>query len=483
MRRPASRGTLPEDPPHIDKRLPAMADKGERTDPDAAWAPWTPGEDAGGAWSAVHAGHLHRRAGFGADWEPLRAAERSGPEAAVDGLVRPSADADAFDRRMDEMEALAGDAPDAPVVRSWWLRRMVETPHPLLEKATLFWHGFFGVGMERLPDPSFFPRHLRTVRRHALGRFDEMLRAVLAEPAIYAANGAEHNRKAKPSLGFARRLLENWTVGPGAFSERDVSETARAFTGWTVRRGELVFVDREYDAGAKTVFGDGGAADREALVGILLRQPALARQIVGRLYRCFVSEGEEPGEELVLPLAQAFSRDFDLSALLATIFRSKHFYSAAVRRSCVKSPVEFAVGLLRSLEGGVPGIQFGGDIAALGQDLCEPPTSRGWFGGRFWIDPATLAGRANLAHAMLSGAGDYQGKIRLAELARKHGIETPERGVAFLAELLLQGEADGAGGAVREALEASLGPAAGGLEERMAQTAYRIATLPEFQLS
>ena len=143
--------------------------------------------------------------------------------------------------------------------------------------------------------------------------------------------------------------------------------------------------------------------------------------------------------------------------------------------------MEFAVGLLRALEGSVPGIQFGGDLAGLGQDLCQPPTSKGWFGGRTWIHPATLAGRANLALAMLSGAGPYQGKIQLAALAQRHGFETPEPGAVFLADLLLQGDVSPA---VREAIKTALSRRGdGGFEERLKQAAYLIATLPEFQLS
>lgn len=446
---------------------------------ESSWEPWAPAD--GDPWSLVHAGHLHRRAGFGAGWTRLQATLKSGPEAAVRGLLQPEEDIDAFNRQQDEMESAGGNVPEPGILRTWWLRRMIETPHPLREKMTLFWHGFFGVNAARAQDSAIVLDHVRTLRTHALGRFDEMLRQVLAQPAIYATNGAEKNRKARPSLAFARRLLENVAVGPGEFSEQDIAGVARAFTGWTVRRRELVFVEREHDDGEKSVMGTTGPLDREAVPGILLQQPALARHVVRRLCRFFISEDEEPGETLLQPLAESFALDFDISRLLETIFRSKIFYSESAYRRCVKSPVEFGVGLLRTLEGDVPGLPFGAGLAELGQDLYLPPTSRGWRGGRAWINPAMLTGRANLAFAMLTGAGAYKEKIRLADLARKHGFETPEQGAAFLTELLLQNDISES---VREAAARVIGSrGSADPEERMKQVAYLIATLPEFQLS
>jgi uncharacterized protein (DUF1800 family) len=198
-------------------------------DRTVTWSPYTP--DSARPWNLALAGHLYRRAGFGANWSELRQAVADGPEKTIDRLTHPSAEAEAFNRAHDEYEA--ADDGSLETLRAWWLRRMIESPSPLLEKMTLFWHGHFavrGLGVEG----RLMRAHVARLRAGAVGRFDALLKGLFADPAFFLGLAAEQNRKARPNENFARVLLEDFTLGPGQFSDRDVRDVARAATGWQV---------------------------------------------------------------------------------------------------------------------------------------------------------------------------------------------------------------------------------------------------------
>jgi len=212
-------------------------------DPGWAWAPYEP--DARRPWTLALAAHLYRRAAFGAGWEQLQQALAAGPQRTVDKLLRPPTDVETFNRRCDESENAAAGSVDG--LRAWWLRRMMETPHPLLEKMTLFWHGYFAVNAGPVNNPRLVKEYVRLLRSHALGSFGSLLPAVARDPAMLVWLGADVNRKAAPNDGFVRPLLETFTVGPGHFTEDDAREAARAFTGRFVLRGQLRYLSQEHD--------------------------------------------------------------------------------------------------------------------------------------------------------------------------------------------------------------------------------------------
>lgn len=432
-------------------------------DPAWAWAPYAPSAER--PWSLALAGHLFRRAGFGATWTELERSLEEGPARTLERLLRPEADVEAFHRAEDALADGAARARSPQGVSAWWLRRMLETPHPLLEKMTLFWRGHFGATNARVKDAGLIERHVRLLRRHALGRFDALLEEVSHDPATLLTLDAAANRRARPPETYARRLLESFTVGPGNFSEDDARGIARAFAGWFVLSGELRRVSLEEDAGPKRIFGREGTFDSREAVRIAARQPAAARHVVKKLYRFFVSEEEDPSEELFAPLAERFAADRDIGALVETILRSNLFFSPAAYRKRVKSPVEFALGIARGLEGLPATLPLADALARMGQDLSEPPTSEGWPGGRNWIDRWALLEREKLARALVSGAG-YGKALDPLQTARRHGHETPERALPFLADLFFQGDLD-----PRSRSELAEGPAA------------RIFSLPEFHLA
>lgn len=356
------------------------------------WRPFQPTPDQ--PWNRSRAIHLLRRAAFGANRAELERALADGPAKTIDRLLKPAADVAAFNRELDACETAS-----LPELRGWWLRRMMQTPHPLLEKMTLFWHGWFGVGYRRVNNAGFMRDHIRTLRTHALGRFDELLGAMVRDPAVFLAAGGAINPKARPNEYFARQLLARYTVGEGQFTERDVTETARAFTGFHVRGGKWREVPSDHDDGPKTIFGQTGPWAPSDFARLAAKQPATARRVVRALYQQFISEEQEPSDDLIQPLVRSFLNDLDISKLVATLLRSTTFFESAGQR--IKSPVELAVGICRTMELTVPTLPLGAELAELGQNLYDPPTLKGWPGGRAWINSATIIGRIQLATRLI----------------------------------------------------------------------------------
>jgi len=431
---------------------------------DPAWA-WTPYEpDERRPWTLQRAGHLLRRAAFGATWNELARALEEGPRRTVDRLLRPEGEVDAFAEQFDEYEVAATGGGDSDGVRTWWLRRMIETPDTLREKLTLFWHGHFAADASRCKEARTMQQHVTLLRRHALGSYRSMLEEAAHDPAVLLTLGHYESRRARPQDGFARALLGAFTVGPDHFAEADVAEAARAFTGTFVLREQFRFVEREHDRGEKEILGCTGAFTGEEAVAVALEHRATPRNLARKLFRHFVSEAEEPGEELIVPLADAFAKDHDVGRLVETILRSNLFFSEIAYRQRIKDPVELAIGLVRGFEGMVATKALARDLDRLGMSLLHPPTERGWVGGRHWLDRVRLGRRHELALALLDEAGHYAGKLDPEKLAREHG--RADAAGALLRSLLLQDDLT--------SQESS--PAA----RRAART---LVTLPEFQLA
>jgi len=443
------------------------------SDPAWAWAPYAP--SAARPWNLHRAAHLCRRAGFGADWGRLQEALAAGPQASVSKFLNGGAEATTFNEVYDGYETASAET--AGGLCAWWLRRMIETPHPLLERMTLFWHGYFGVSQARIGNPELMCRYLHRLRQHALGRFDLLLEMAVEDPAMLLALNARVSRKARPDANFSRALLEEFTLGAGRFSEADVRATARALTGWRVSQWEAGYNPDEHDAEPKTLLGQTGNWGRKDVLRILLKQPETARRVAAEVCRCLIAESDPPPESVMAQLAVDFAKDYNLSRLVETVLRSNLFFSAVGRK--IKSPIEFALGIIQAFEGGAPTLRLASDLAALGQDLLEPPTVKGWAGGRNWIDRFTVLGRARLAQQLLAGSGAYAGKLDPEATAVKHGQGSAEASPAFLFSLLAQ---ENVSKAAQSTLFASL-PSSGSPAERLRRLAALIATLPEFNLA
>ncbi len=463
----------------------AASPDGADVDPRWAWTPYKP--NAQQPWNLRGAGHLYRRAAFGASWKQLRQALDDGPQRSVDKLMRPKDDVAttsgriaAFNQSLDEYENAAGGSGGTETLRAWWLRRMIQTPHPLLEKMTLFWHSHFGISNARVNNAALMARHVQMLRSHALGLYRPLLEAVSSDPAVFLGLGAETNRKAVPSANFARQLMESFSLGPGHYGEEDVREASRAFTGWFVLRGRLRFFPAEHDSGVKKVLGREGAWNVEDVVRIVLDQPAVPKLLVRKLYRWLISEVSQPSDALLAPLTRALAKDYNVGRVVETMLRSNLFFSRVAYRRRIKSPVEFAVGIIRSLEGMVSTVRLGTDLAELGQNLYQPPTASGWQGGRSWINAAMLVGRSNLARDLLASQGPYGGKLDPMAIAKKYDRSTLEASAKLLIDLFLQ---DDISEETRRSLSKALASAQGGaLSQQLREFAHRVVTLPEFHL-
>ena len=449
------------------------------SDPSWAWAAYEP--DALRPWNLAGAGHLCRRAAFGADWDQLQRALSDGPQRTVDNLLSPHADTGAFNLAYDDYEAAAGSVDE---LRAWWLRRMIHTPHPLLEKMTLFWHSYFATSGAQVKNARLMGQHIRLLRGRALGSFESLLQGISRDPAVLIWLGADANRKALPNENFARPLIETFAIGPGRSTEKDIQEASRAFTGWFVLRDELRYIPREHDNGIKHFLGQEGDFTRDDVVQILLEQPVTSERLVRKLYRWLMSETEEPDAILIAPLVESFAKDYSVSRLVETMLRSNLFFSSAVSRRRIKCPVEFALGIVKGLEGMVSTTQLAQDLAGLGQNLYHPPTVKGWTGARHWINSATMIGRYNLASALLQGSGPYADELSPPAVAQKHGRSTFESAARFLIGLFLQDDLDSN---VYDMLVKTAQTADGAGNDDPAggirRFAHAVITLPEFHLA
>jgi uncharacterized protein (DUF1800 family) len=313
------------------------------------------------------------------------------------------------DQRRDE-QRLRGQRYDE--LRAWWLREMLVTPSPVTERMTLFWHNHFTSGQDKVRDPQLMAAQNALLRRNALGRFGELLHTVAKDPAMLLYLDGASNRKGKPNENFAREVMELFTLGEGQYTQRDVAEAARAYTGWGVDPDTWRYVWRagQHDDGEKTVLGKSGAFDGDGVLDILLAEPQTARFIATKLWREFISD--TPGDDDIQPVAQELhASGYDIKAGLRTLLLAPAFWDERNRGVLVSSPVEFVVGTVRRLnvsyEDTMP---FARTAAALGEKLFDPPNVKGWPGGVTWINSSTLLARKQFVEQL----------FRATESARAH---------------------------------------------------------------
>jgi uncharacterized protein (DUF1800 family) len=449
----------------------------EKIDPQWAWAPLQPSAEQ--PWGIEQAAHLYRRAAFAANWSQLEQSRQRGCEATVELLLAGGADQGPFYEQARSMaEALSGsnNRQDLP---AWWLHLMLHTPHPLLEKMTLFWHGHFATSAAKVNDARLMYQQNALLRKYALGSFRPLLAEMARDPAMLYWLDSTTNRKLHPNENFAREVMELFSLGLGHYTEADIQQAARAFTGWEVRYATFRFNRHQHDDGPKEVLGRRGSFDGEDLIGILLDQPAASRFLVGKLYRYLVSD-EDPPERLLEPLVAGYRRhDYDTNWLLGRILRSNFFYGQHAMRRKIKPPVDFAIGLVRALEGTTNAYALAGDLVDLGQAVFYPPNVKGWDGGVDWINASTLLGRANLAWALVGGADDrYADRVQPTKLAALAGQTKPAQAARRLVDLLIAGP-------LPDETYVQLTALAAGQDRResLARVVQAIATLPEFQLA
>lgn len=280
-------------------------------------------------------------------------------------------------------------------LRGWWVNEMLTTTSPLTEHMTLFWHNHFVSSQQKVKFAELMYRQNVTLRANALGHFGDLLHAIARDPAMVIYLDNAQNRKGTPNENFAREVMELFTLGEGHYSEQDIKEAARAFTGWSVDRDRGSFVFRRFihDFGPKTVLGRSGDLDGDDVLDILLAQPATAEFITRKLWREFVSPDPDPAT--VTRIATRFRNTrYDIKVVLYELLTSEAFYAKENRGVLVKSPIDLVVGSLRQFDlKPTEPVPFAVAAAAMGQNLFSPPNVKGWPGGEAWINSSTLLAR------------------------------------------------------------------------------------------
>ena len=458
---------------------------------DPAWA-WKPYEPSGTRlWNASAVAHLHRRAGFAPRWDVLKRDLTDGPSESIDRLMNgeprsaSGTSASELESTLAAMAAQLAPSADLARIQSIWLYRMIFTPHPLRERMTLFWHNHFATSDVKVQSPLLMQRQNDLFRAQALGDFRALVTAIGHDPAMLIWLDSTINRKAKPNENYAREVMELFTLGRGHYTEKDIQEAARAFTGWFVVRDQFEEVPRQHDGGPKSVLGQTGNWDGNDIPGILLKQPACAEFICNKLFRYFVSETDAPSAGLIAPLAAAF-RDsgYQIEKPVEMILRSNLFFDGSIRRRRVKSPVEFAVGTIRALEILSPTVATAAlaeSCSRMGQGLFAPPSVAGWDGGPGWINSTAMLARANLALGLLSEAdGGLSGRCNPWALFGERGSGKRRDLAGFFIDLLAQ---DALEPKARQQIEQAAAAKNTGDEAAAREVVRLILTSPEYQLA
>ena len=287
-------------------------------------------------------------------------------------------------------------------VAYWWAHRMVASNSPLQEKMALFWHGHYAINESKVRDYRKLLMELELFHEMGTGSFRDLMVAIAQDPAMLSFLDAGVNVKGAPNENFAREIMELFTMGVGNYSETDIREAARAFTGWNYVDLDFVINEDLHDGDSKTFLGHAGDFDGIEIIDLIMAQPVTAEYIAGKLYRYFVRQ--ELDAELAAELGDILrDADYEVAVLLETIFMSKDFYSTASVGSQIKSPVQLAISTYRKLGlEKVPGVpDFNRATGALSQSLFRPPTVAGWAGGRSWVTPGLLLERGNFARDVL----------------------------------------------------------------------------------
>jgi hypothetical protein len=388
--------------------------------------------------------HLMRRAGFGATRDDIEALVDQGYEATVDQLLDPDSQPDIDEALLFRYHPMAELIYTLPHAQMNWLYRMVNTGRPLREKMALFWHHVFATGNDKVTDAFAMHSQIEMFREHGTGNYRDLLVRLAKNPAMIYWLDNQDNHKRAPNENWGRELLELFALGVGNYTEKDVFECARAFTGWTftgkasgIQLGPIPwrfdYRGEDHDEGEKTFLGETGNFNGEDIVDIVVRQPACPQFITRHLYNFFVADEPEvpkwPNDppldpDAIAQLSEVFvESNYEITPVLKTLFNSDFFKESAYHK--VRSPAETVVGTLKVTGDLSDPDPRWGDMAekpaSMGQDLMNPPSVEGWHTGREWINSGALINRVNFAADRL-GNPDLPG---VAAITRRVGSNGP----------------------------------------------------------
>lgn len=394
-------------------------------------------------WTADKAEHLLRRAGFGGTAEEVAKLHAMGLHNAVDFLVdyhnqppyvlayagtlppRPSPDEryrSSEERQMLSQQRMRDDRAQIRQLRAWWMQRMIESPRPLEEKLVLFWHNHFSTEYRTVDRAYLMYQQNELLREHASGNFGALLRGITHDAAMLRYLDNNRNVKGKPNENLAREIMELFSMGEGnGYTEKDIMEAARALTGYTYDSYACQFryIASSHDNDNKTIFGRTGNFAGDDVVDLILQQAATSRFIARKLWVYFAYDN--PDQETVERLATMLRRnEYNLGPVLKNLFLSQEFYSDRAMGTQIKAPADLAIGTMRTL--GVRHVDYGlleNALRAMEQDLFDPPSVKGWEGGRNWVNTNLLFVRYN----------------QLADLIERTPRADAQRGIDVIATL------------------------------------------------
>ncbi len=390
------------------------------------------------------AAHLLRRSGFGAAPDEVTKAVEVGFEGTVDALfdasVAEQQDAE-FQAAFDAVSGKLASFGETEGLQAWWIYRMIQSRTPLREKLTLFWHGHFATSNEKVENSWLMHRQIETLRRLALGNIRDLTLAMAHDPAMIVWLDGESNTKEHPNENFARELMELFTCGIGNYTESDVREAARAFTGWHRENANFAFRPDDHDPGRKKFLGKTGRLDGSDIVDLLMQSPATPRTLAVKLLRFFAAP--EPSHDIIEEATSLLIRTrLDVKWFLRELFLSRWFYSDACYRTRLASPVEFVVGSVRTLGARWAAAELVEHLNRMGQRLYAPPNVKGWDGETNWINSSTLAARQAFAEELArldSGENELGNSFDLAKIVPPEWND-PRKIVERLTAILVQGE-------------------------------------------
>ncbi len=430
--------------------------------------------DATTSWTHREAAHLLSRTQFGFTPAELERATNEGLEATLKRLTETQHESPDFSRAETSLRQAAISTGSIDNLKIWWLYRMRYSANALTEKLTLFFHNHFATSHAKVNSVPYMLRQNELIRIHAAGDFKQLLHGMSRDTAMLIWLDGNANRKRHPNENFAREIMELFALGVGNYTEKDIQEAARAFTGWHVRDGQFWMHELQHDDSPKTVFGKTGSYDGNDIVNLCLEQPSCPRFLATKLAKTFVCP--DPSKDIIDQLAHRIRHhDLNLRPVLRELFSSQWFYEAENRRTLIKSPLEFVLGTLRTL---VEPIRWPGVIkvlADLGQNIFEPPSVKGWEGGRLWITSSSLLQRANFATEVTTTSQFGP----LSETVRHVSSEGSEAIVSQLGRWLLSDHLDDT---IRQELLKFYVSAEGTADQKLRGLLQLILTLPEYQL-
>ena len=388
--------------------------------------------------------HLLRRFGLGASESELNYYMQDGLKSAVDKLLNCESIPEAYEFSWDIVQNAKDQIKPAQAVVGY-AARMMMTRRPLLEKMTLFWHNHFATSAEKVTNGPLMIQQNEILRKNALGNFKTLLLEVSMDPAMLIWLDGQDNIKGRANENFAREVMELFTLGVGNYSEKDIQEAARAFTGWSFVRGrgkaekasaEFMFKPVLHDDGYKTVLGKSGNLTGEDVIGILCANPRVATFITTKLWNWFVYPNPDPAT--IKPFADDFYRSgLDIKTLLRSIVTSNEFYSEKAYRRLIKNPLDFCLTTVRAMGIGesmatrlaptsadekasrariAPAAGVSTAMKAQGMWLLYPPDVSGWKPGEPWITSATMVERISWANKIMGTAKGNIGRYPIYSL-------------------------------------------------------------------